>query len=136
MKIHLLKLKAELKVLAVQIRTLKSKRKELKGYVPGLYSSQEEARTKHIAYCLLRGRKLEEIENKLRDPKDYTHARVRKAAAKIVAQVLEASKQSETLEKVNGKEDICVDRQDPVALATVSPVGSRINQLRQFVFGK
>ncbi len=90
MKIHLLKLKAELKVLAIEIRTLKSKRKELKGYVPGLTSAQEQFRIKHIARCMLRGRKLEEIEPKLRDPNSSHHYYVRKQAARIVAEVLEA----------------------------------------------
>jgi hypothetical protein len=90
MKIQLLKLKAELKVLAQDIRTLKSKRKELKGYVPGLSYAQEQFRIKHIARCLLRGRTLEQIEPKLRDPNRYHHTYVRKQAAKIVAEVLEA----------------------------------------------
>lgn len=88
MKIQLLKMKADLKVLAAQIRELKSKRKELKGYVPGLESSQFEFRSKHIAYCMLRGRKLEEIESKLRDPNSYVHYRVRKEAARIVSETL------------------------------------------------
>lgn len=91
MKIAIAKLKAELKVLAIEIRTLKSKRKELRGYVPGLEAAQTSFRIKHIARCMLRGRKLEEIEPKLRDPNSYTHAYVRKQAAKIVAEVLEAS---------------------------------------------
>ena len=91
MKIQLLKLKAELKVLAQEIRTLKSKRKEMRGYVPGLGQAQNEFRIKHIARCLLRGRTLEQIEPKLRDPNDYNHAYVRKQAAKIVAEVLEAA---------------------------------------------
>lgn len=57
MKIHLLKLKAELKVLAHQIKSLKPQRKQLaNGYVPGLAATQHEFRYKHIAYCLLRGR--------------------------------------------------------------------------------
>lgn len=88
MKIQLLKLKAELKVLAQDIRTLKSKRKELKGYVPGLSYAQEQFRIKHIARCLLRGRTLEQIEPKLRDPNSYHHAYTRKQAVKIVATVL------------------------------------------------
>ena len=78
MKIAIAKLKAELKVLALEIRTLKSKRKELRGYVPGLATAQDQFRIKHIARCMLRGRKLEEIEPKLRDPNSYHHAYVRK----------------------------------------------------------
>ena len=90
MKIAIATLKAELKVLALEMRTLKSKRKELRGYVPGLATAQESFRIKHIARCMLRGRKLEEIEPKLREPESYTNKYVRKAAAKIVAEVLEA----------------------------------------------
>ncbi len=89
MKIHLTTLKAELKVLAIEIRTLKSKRKEMRGYVPGLSSAQEQFRIKHIARCLLRGRTLEQIEPKLRDPNGCHHAYIRKQAAKIVAAALE-----------------------------------------------
>lgn len=90
MKIQIATLKAELKVLASEIRTLKSKRKEMRGYVPGLSSAQDQFRIKHIARCLLRGRTLEQIEPKLRDPNSYYHVYIRKQAAKIVAEVMEA----------------------------------------------
>jgi hypothetical protein len=89
MKIQLTKMKADLKLLATEIRTLKSKRKELKGYVPGLEDAQFKFRANHIAYCMLRGRTLEQIEPKLRDPNSYVHTRVRKEAARIVSSVLE-----------------------------------------------
>lgn len=89
MKIQIATLKAELKVLASEIRTLKSKRKEMRGYVPGLSSAQDQFRIKHIARCLLRGRTLEQIEPKLRDPNSYHHAYIRKQAVKIVAAALE-----------------------------------------------
>lgn len=89
MKIHLMKLKAELKVLATEIRTLKSKRKEMRGYVPGLSSAQDQFRIKHIARCMLRGRTLEQIEPKLRDPNSYHHAYIRKQAAKLVTEILQ-----------------------------------------------
>jgi hypothetical protein len=92
MKIHLLKLKAELKVLAQQIKTLKPQRKQLaNGYVPGLAATQHEFRYKHIAYCLLRGRTLEQIENKVRDPNDWGYQDSRKRAARIVTEILEAT---------------------------------------------
>jgi len=91
MKIQLLKMKADLKVLALEIRKLKSTRKELRGYVPGLENAQFTFRAGHIARCMLRGRTLEQIEPKLRDPNSYIHARVRKEAARIVASVLEAT---------------------------------------------
>ncbi len=91
MKTHLTKLKAELKVLALEIRQLKSTRKQCQyGHVSGLGSHQHEFRYKHIAYCLLRGRTLEQIENKIRDPNDWGYVDSRKQAAKIVADVLEA----------------------------------------------
>lgn len=83
-----MKMKAELKVLAVEIRAFKSKRKELKGYVPGLGGAQWDFRTKHIAYCLLRGRTIEQIEPKVRNPGSYEHKAVMKQAAAIVASVL------------------------------------------------
>lgn len=92
MKIQLLKMKAELKVLAIEIRTLKSKRKELKGYVPGLAQSQYTFRATHIAYCMLRGRTLEQIEPKLRNPNDPNHKWVREKAASIVSEVLNVPK--------------------------------------------
>lgn len=89
MKIQLLKMKADLKVLAKKIRTLKSTRKQCtNGYVSGLESTQFDFRAKHIAYCMLRGRTLEQIEPKLREPNSWTNARVRKAAAAIVSEVL------------------------------------------------
>jgi hypothetical protein len=95
MRIHILKMKAELKVLAQEIRTQKSTRKEHQfGYVPGLASNQHDFRCKHIAYCLLRGRTLEQIENKVRDPNDWSYNDSRKTAAKIVASVLEAANES------------------------------------------
>lgn len=92
MKTHLAKMKADLKILAEQIRIFKSQRKELKGYVPGLENAQYQYRSKHIARCLLRGRTLEQIEPKVRGSvNDYNHWRVRKEAARIVAEVLSAT---------------------------------------------
>lgn len=92
MKIQLKKMKAELKVQALEIRKLKSTRKECaNGYVSGLESARYDYRAKHIAYCLLRGRTLEQIEPKVHGSvTDYNHWRVRKDAAAIVAAVLEA----------------------------------------------
>lgn len=51
-------------------------------------NAYQEFRAKHIAYCLLRGRTIEQIEPKLRDPNSYIHTKVRKEADKIVASVL------------------------------------------------
>jgi hypothetical protein len=59
-------LKSELKTLAQEIRTGKSQRKSLpNGYVHGLASDRESYRIKHIAYCLARGRTMEQIEAKV-----------------------------------------------------------------------
>jgi hypothetical protein len=59
-----------------------------------------EYRSKHIAYCMLRGKTLEQIEPKLRDPNLDIHAKVRKAAASIVNSVMEKmNEQSKFLEQ-------------------------------------
>jgi len=58
--------KQELKLLSLEIRSLKQQRKPLKGQVPNLCSKQYQFRKKHIAYCLARGRQLNEIEVKNR----------------------------------------------------------------------
>ena len=63
MKLHILK--EELKQLKIEIRTLKSKRKTSDcGYVSGLDHERYIARHKHLAYCLMRGRTYEQIEEK------------------------------------------------------------------------
>jgi hypothetical protein len=59
-----------------------------------------EFRSKHIAYCMLRGKTLEQIEPKLRNPSLDVHAKVRKAAASIVNSVMEKTyEQSKSLEQ-------------------------------------
>lgn len=93
MKEQKLKLKSELKVLALEIKDLKSKRKNKEftnghGYVYGLESAQSRFRIKHIAYCILRGRTLEEIEPKLRDPQSSTNLYVRREAKKLVDAIM------------------------------------------------
>lgn len=83
-------MKAELKVLALEIRQLKSTRKSCKnGYVSSLGWTQNEYRIKHIARCILRGRTIEQIEPKLRDENDPNHGYVRKQAFAIVTKVME-----------------------------------------------
>lgn len=124
MKIQLLKMKADLKVLATEIRTLKFKRKELRGYVPGLHNAQYKFRARHIAYCMLRGKSLEQIENKLRDPKDPTHTHVRKEAARIVSEVLNPQQKEET----SVTQDLRPGGQEPVALTADSSIWSRITK--------
>ena len=77
MKQKIKSMKSELKGIAQEIRTLKSQRKthvckwakQVTGQVPGLDSAQFKFRIEHIAYCLLRGRKPEEIENRWKPEK-------------------------------------------------------------------
>ena len=65
--------KQELKKIAIEIRRLKSTRKSVEfGYVEGLFSAQCEYRLNHIAYCIARGRTLEEIEGRSFDDLDDT----------------------------------------------------------------
>jgi len=62
-------LKEEIKVLSKTIHDKKKERKTVpNGYVPGLLGLRGDARYKHIAYCLLRGRTMEQIEQKTHDP--------------------------------------------------------------------
>ncbi len=76
-----LKLKSELKTIAVDVRGLKNKRKEHKyGLVPGLSAEQQDFRIKHIAYCMMRGTPYEKIESKHRDLNDYSHKWYKKKA--------------------------------------------------------
>lgn len=66
MKLKLIQSKSELKAQSQLIRELKSKRKSSpNGYVSGLAYEQWQYRHKHIAYCLTRGRAMDEIENKV-----------------------------------------------------------------------
>lgn len=59
-------IKKELKVVAIEIREMKSGRKNVpNGYVLGLNSTSEQYRYKHIAYCIFfNGTKYEDIERK------------------------------------------------------------------------
>lgn len=120
-------MKAELKVLALDIRKYKSQRKDKSvtktGYIPALETAQFNFRAKHIARCMLRGKTLEQIEPKLRNPNDWTHSRVRQEAARIVVTTLKS------VEVPNGTEDICTSGQAPVAIAADSSVWSRVTKL-------
>jgi heterodisulfide reductase subunit B len=117
MEEQLLKLKTELKDLVDQIK--KSKRED--GYYSwDLYVNY---RSKHIAYCLLRGTPLEKIENKLRDPNIPTHRYVREKANQIVEKV----KKGEYYEQP--KQDIRAGGQAPVAQPASSSVWSRVAKL-------
>jgi hypothetical protein len=71
---YMLAKKQELKKLAKEIRHYKPRRKQDKRGELSLYQviceigkRQYEFRHQHIAYCLLRGREMHEIENKTRD---------------------------------------------------------------------
>lgn len=62
-----LELKQHIKNLAQEIKEKKKQRKTSPyGYVSGLDNLRYEVRHHHIAYCLLRGRKMHEIEQKSR----------------------------------------------------------------------
>lgn len=86
-------LKLKLKTLAAEIRDKKSKRKGApNGVVPGLKSAQYEFRHHHIAYCLLRGRSMEEIEKCAEDNKPseyYVEQIVKSVPPKVVVEVKE-----------------------------------------------
>ena len=84
MKKQLANLKQELKTLAKHIRELKDTRKKVPyGYVPELWNPQFEFRHRHIAYCLLRGRKMQEIEQKTREDNKPNMNYVNNLIAKI-----------------------------------------------------
>ena len=60
-------LKQELKELAASIRKGKNQRKSSpNGYVSGLDYARHIYRHKHIVYCMLRGKTIEQIEPKVR----------------------------------------------------------------------
>jgi hypothetical protein len=69
MKEQIIKMKLELKSIAKQIKKLKSHRKDRApdgsgcGYVSGLNELRVAYRHKHVAYCLVRGRTLEQIDS-------------------------------------------------------------------------
>lgn len=64
MKESIKKMKQELKQLARQIKEKKSQRcKENCGYVSGLNELRHQFRYKHIAYCLTRGRTIEQVDS-------------------------------------------------------------------------
>ncbi len=61
-------LKQYLKDSAVEIRAMKGQRKGVRyGYVSGLDDLRYKVRHHHIAYCLLRGTEMEDIEGKTRE---------------------------------------------------------------------
>jgi hypothetical protein len=63
--------KKYLKLIATQIREKKNLRKESEdGYVDGLFMLSYKYRHHHIAYCLIRGRTMKQIENNY-NPNNY-----------------------------------------------------------------
>jgi len=72
-KEQILKLKDDLKRLAEIIRREKNKRKDYRnGFVPGLDNLRYKARHKHIVYCLLRGKTIDQIESKVRPGNEHS----------------------------------------------------------------
>lgn len=84
MKLHLLKLKTELKAQVIEIKELKAKRTYGKNQWCSAYMTY---RSKHIAYCLLRGTPMEMIESSHRDPNIRSHELVKKRALEIMQSV-------------------------------------------------
>ena len=81
-------MKQEQKERALEIRSLKSTRKQCEnGYVSGLGSIQMRYRIEHIAYCLLRGRSPEQIENRWKPDKLDEKKYVWKQAEALVEKV-------------------------------------------------
>lgn len=82
-----IELKTELKLLAQSIRKYKTMRKGApNGVVSGLSGAQWEFRSKHIAYCLLRGRTIEQIESKHRDKNEASHQYCWKVAHQLLSE--------------------------------------------------
>lgn len=92
-----IELKQHIKELATEIKEKKALRKESKyGFVAGLDRLRYEVRHHHIAYCLLRGRTMEEIEYKSR--KDHS------PNGRYIAQIMESI---EPREVIANAEAIC-----------------------------
>ncbi len=102
----------------IELKALTAKRIELKRKHNNPYSGYIEIRSKHIAYCLLRGTPYEKIETKHRDPKNGTHEYVKKEADRIVEKV--------TKGEMYGPEDIRPSRQAPVEIAASCSVWTRL----------
>ncbi len=79
MRTKLVQFKHDLKLLAEEIRQLKTKRKSCpNGVVPGLGYSQYQYRHKHVAYCLTRGTPIECIEPKVRQGNELSQTLLEK----------------------------------------------------------
>lgn len=85
MRTRILALKKELKELASTIRTMKKARcAENHGFIYGLDTNQRNYRVKHVAYCLARGRTMEQIEPKVREGNELSKWEL-EIIAKIIA---------------------------------------------------
>jgi hypothetical protein len=74
MKNQIKKMKQELKSLAKEIREKKNLRsKENNGFVPALFELRIAFRHKHVAYCLARGRTLEQVDSGKHLNMDYVN---------------------------------------------------------------
>ncbi len=77
-------LKQHIKDLAKEIKEKKALRKGAQnGYVSGLDRLRYEARHHHIAYCLLRGRTMEQIESKTREDNKPSTSYIEEIKSKI-----------------------------------------------------
>jgi hypothetical protein len=115
MKDRIKRMKTELKAIASELKKDKQERNHYR------YRTYIEYRSKHIAYCLLRGTPMEKIESKHRDPNDSTHKFVKQQADKIVEKVLKG--------ELYGAEDLRPSRQEPVAVPASSPKRSRFSAI-------
>ena len=90
-KERILQIKEELKTESKQIRTLKNKFKEAQRNgewgVSGLWTARWNWRHKHIAYCLLRGRKIEDIERKVREGNEPSQRLIDKYIEEITSEI-------------------------------------------------
>lgn len=148
MKESLQQLKTELKQLAVEIRGQKSHHKQTQRdfsksdsktwsttysamgkSICSLHSLKFQFRKKHIARCLLRGRTLEQIEGKLKNPKDINNINVREEAAKLVKSIKDKYEQVVCVSETGPKEELSSGTggtcSGSVSAGTPSPVEKR-----------
>jgi len=98
MKSIIKKLKTEKNKLAVEIRKMKTTRKDHSdGYVPGLDTASHSYRIKHIADCLLRGRTPQQIESKHRESTIHSTKWAWESAQEIVDAAKEEALKNEVI---------------------------------------
>jgi len=104
-----------------ELKQLTEKRIKQKRTTGNTYTGYNEIRSKHIAYCMLRGTPYEKIELKHRDPNNGTHKYCKYLADGIIEKVNKG--------EMYGPEDICISGQAPVEIAASCSVWSRLVKL-------